>query len=149
YTIKQPTKKVWIIENGTVVATSGQVGLGQRFTDIVTRLVTNGRCKGKNPLDVGREIAAEGRKDFSNTMVQLGQCGALVGIQAKNGFCLFEFAQHDLQPELKTPQNWFVSMGSGQQILDPFLGLIRKAFFLTCSQIWGKEFSLLFGHFRM
>jgi hypothetical protein len=54
---------------------------------------------------------------------------AIIAFSASNGFNLCEFATKDFQPELKTDQMWFVSMGSGQPILDPFLGLIRKAFF--------------------
>lgn len=33
-----------------------------------------------------------------------------------------------MQPELKTTGIWYASMGSGQLIADPFLGLMRKVF---------------------
>jgi hypothetical protein len=34
----------------------------------------------------------------------------------------------DFQPEFKTDSIWFVSMGCGQPITDPFLGLMRRVF---------------------
>lgn len=132
YTIKQPTKKVWVIENCALVAGTGQVGMGQRFNDVVGKIVTNNKCKAKKPLDVSREIVTAATNDFIATKANNGEFGALVGFTASDGLNLFEFATRDLQPERKTHQNWFVSMGSGQPTLDPFLGLVRKAFFSEC-----------------
>ena len=45
---------------------------------------------------------------------------------------LVEFEVGTLQPEFKSDEGlWHVSMGSGQPIVDPFLGLMRKAFCAT------------------
>jgi len=45
---------------------------------------------------------------------------------------LYEFAVENFQPEFKVPTNWFVAMGSGQLIADPFFGLLRRTFFRNC-----------------
>jgi proteasome subunit B (beta)-like protein len=130
FTIKQKVQKAFVINDGNViVAGTGQVGMGQRFNDVVQKVFTNGRCKNKRPLDIARELSTEARKDFSTTMAHENQFGALVGFCSLKAPQLCEFAQRDFQPELKDPKMWFVSMGSGQPITDPFLGLIKKAFF--------------------
>jgi 20S proteasome alpha/beta subunit len=129
FTIKQKVQKVFVIENCAIVAGSGQVGMGQRFNDVASKVFTNNRCRTKVPLDVARELATEGCKDFANTGAQANSFGALLAFGASKDIHLCEFAQPDFQPELKTATTWFVSMGSGQPITDPFLGLMKKAFF--------------------
>jgi len=69
-----------------------------------------------------------GRNDFASTGVAQGQYGALVAFPAANKLNLCEFSPIDFQPELKTERLWYVSMGSAQPIVDPFLGLMRKVF---------------------
>ncbi len=129
FTIKQKVKKLWVAENCAIVAGTGQVGMGQRFTEIVGSTFTNNKCKNKKPLEVARELAAASHKDFVNTGAHQGQFGALVAFGASKETHLCEFATRDFQPELKNEKTWFVSMGSGQPITDPFLGLLKKAFF--------------------
>jgi 20S proteasome alpha/beta subunit len=130
FTIKQKVQKAFVISDGNViVAGTGQVGMGQRFNEVVQKTFTNGKCKTKRPLDVARELSAEARKDFHSTMAHENQFGALVGFASLKTPQLCEFATRDFQPELKDSKMWFVSMGSGQPITDPFLGLIKKAFF--------------------
>ena len=41
---------------------------------------------------------------------------------------LIEFAVNDFQPEVKTSDYWYASMGSGQAVADPLLGFIRHTF---------------------
>jgi hypothetical protein len=41
-----------------------------------------------------------------------------------------------MQPEFKTKEIWYVSMGCGQNIADPFLGLLRNVF-------WENDIPLL------
>ena len=41
---------------------------------------------------------------------------------------MIEFQVSDFQPEVKTEHLWYASMGSGQPIADPLLGLVREAF---------------------
>ncbi len=64
------------------------------------------------------------------TFLAPGQFGALVAFAAcQNAFHLCEFAMADFQPELKTADAWFVSMGTGQTITDPFFGLLKRTLF--------------------
>jgi hypothetical protein len=44
----------------------------------------------------------------------------------KDGPFLAEFATNDFQPEIKTDKLFFVSMGSGQMLADPFLAFVSK-----------------------
>ena len=128
-TIEQPTKKVIIIADKVIVAGTGQVGLGQRFNTVVERAWGEGTFKGTRiPLDIAKRLCAAGIKDFTETTVPKGQYGALVAFPCGKIFCLCEFAISDFQPELKDENIWYVSMGIGQPIADPFLGLLRRVF---------------------
>ena len=56
---------------------------------------------------------------------EYGRYGALVAVPFGRCGELIEFP-FDLQPELKTDENWYVSMGAGQAVADPLLGLDRS-----------------------
>lgn len=127
-TIEQTTKKIQILHNKIIVAGTGQIGLGQRFCDVVGRGYTDKKFIGKNAVQMASEITHLAIADFQYTGVNRGEYGALVAFQAANDIHLCEYATADLQPELKTAGIWYVSMGSGQLIADPFLGLMRKVF---------------------
>lgn len=126
-TIEQPTKKLDVIEDRVIVAGTGQVGLGQRFCDVV-RKAHNARVFTKPYMDVGRELSAMAIRDFTYTSSPKGQYGALVAFPTADKCYLCEFSVQDFQPEFKNNRIWFVSMGCGQPITDPFLGLMRKVF---------------------
>ena len=74
------------------------------------------------------KICGLARTDFASTQAPTGQYGALVAFPASHKLHLCEFSASDFQPELKTENIWYASMGSGQLIADPFLGLMRKIF---------------------
>ena len=127
-TIEQPVQKIDIIDNHVIVAGTGQVGLGQRFKSIVEKGWSN-KVFQKDYLDVGKSIAGETIKDFASTNVQRNQYGALLAFPSKNNHYLCEFSCMDFQPEFKEIKKiWYVSMGSGQRIADPFLGFLRTTF---------------------
>ncbi len=129
-TIEQKTNKIEIIDEKIIVAGTGQVGIGQRFCDIV-KIASKEHVFDKTPIGVGKELSSRGIKDFQYTFIQPGQYGALVAYVSKGSFHLCEFAVTNFQPELKTKESklWFVSMGCGQFITDPFLGFMRRVFF--------------------
>lgn len=128
-TIEQQIKKVCVIDNHLIVAGTGQVGLGQRFQAIVEQYWNEKKFRDKSTINTVKELSALGIKDFASTNVKMGQYGALLAFAADGTFSLCEFALNDFQPELKTTDSlWYVSMGSGQPITDPFLGLMRKVF---------------------
>lgn len=128
-TIEQSTsRKIDVFESSVIVAGTGQVGLGQRFCAQVEALVTAKKHSGLSPVDVGKLFAAAGTNDFMQTNTPRGQYGALVAFRTRKDLHLCEFATNDFQPELKTADIWYASMGNGQAIADPFLGLMRKVF---------------------
>jgi hypothetical protein len=128
-TIEQAVQKLFVIEGRYLVAGTGEVGLAQRFNAIVAKAHSdNIFCKGSH-IDAGKELCLRTRQDFGSTGVQPGVFGGLVAYLFHKEVHLCEFALKDLQPEWKEGKMWFTSMGSGQMITDPFLGLLRKVFF--------------------
>ena len=127
-TIEQRVKKVEIV-GGAIVAGTGEVGLGQRFNAIVAKGCADNLFR-KPPVEIGKSLSASARKDFAETGLTGGQIGfgALVAFACNGKPCLCEIQTGSLQPELKTEGLWYVSMGSGQPIADPFLGFIREVF---------------------
>lgn len=127
-TIEQPVKKLDVIESQIIVAGTGQVGMGQRFCGIVKTTYDEKIFSQKPHLDVGRILSKKAISDFVETGAKQGAYGALVAYSHGNQFYLCEFAVADFQPEFKTNSMFFVSMGCGQSITDPFLGLMRRIF---------------------
>lgn len=126
-TIEQQTKKIDIVNDSVIVAGTGQVGLGQRFGYIVKQCWDD-KVFQKPYQEVGRTLCEETRKNFASTGVSHGEYGALVAYGSGSGFYLCEFSVQDFQPEFKDKKIWYVSMGSGQLIIDPFLGFLREIF---------------------
>lgn len=127
-TIEQTARKVEIIEGCMIVAGTGQVGLGQRFCHQLTQAYQQKKFSGGNHIDMGKTMSKLAIEDFASTHANKGQYGALVAFVSKHEPHLCEFAVDDFQPEIKTEHIWYASMGSGQAIADPFLGLMRKVF---------------------
>lgn len=127
-TIEQTTKKIEIVDGKIIVAGTGQIGLGQRFCHQVEQGWKNGVFKSLEAIPMATKICGLAGKDFASTQASQGQYGALVAFPADHKLHLCEFATSDFQPELKTDNIWYTSMGSGQLIADPFLGLMRKVF---------------------
>ena len=126
-TIEQPTTKIEIVFDQIVIAGTGQIGLGQRFCRLFNTSWGEAAKVGDG-VDACRKMCEFAINDFASTRVEKGQYGALVAFPFKGEFKLCEFAARDLQPELKTDKLWYVSMGSGQLIVDPFLALMRRVF---------------------
>lgn len=137
-TVEQETKKIDIIADKIIVAGTGQIGLGQRFCFQVEQAWSNGKFKSKAPIEMATQMCQLGIQDFASTHVDKGQYGALVAFPAAHKINLCEFSTTDFQPELKTERLWYASMGSGQPIVDPFLGLMRDVFWAagppTCQE---------------
>jgi 20S proteasome alpha/beta subunit len=126
-TIEQTGKKIHVIADKILVAGTGELGLGQRFCAQVKAAHDGSHFKGQR-TDVGRTLCAMGVNDFAQTKAPMGAYGALVAFPLNNAFELCEFQVSNFQPEFKTDDIWYVSMGSGQPIADPCLGFIRQAF---------------------
>lgn len=128
--------KIFVSNKRLIAATTGEVGLAQRFERVVRDIETTEpkdtklkRPSALSPTDAGKRIAAAAINDFIETRAQPGALGALVALVCDKKPTLIEFSGTHFQPELKTQRLWFASLGSGQPIVDPFLGLMRKIFF--------------------
>lgn len=145
-TIEQPCKKIEIIDDHIIITGTGQIGLGQRFTEIVDTYWKQNGFRDKSDVHACKELCALGIKDFISTNVPKGAYGSLMAFAANGRFNLCEFAVDDFQPELKTNNIWYVAMGSGQNIGDPFLGLIRRIFWKDAPpKISGGIFAVLWA----
>jgi hypothetical protein len=126
-TIEQPTReKIQIITNDVLLAGTGQVGMGQRFKFEVEQ--HRDYLKDPHAINGVRRLCHAATENFISTNAEKGQYGAILAFYANGTFHLCEFGIADFQPELKTMENWFVSMGCGQPIADPFLALLHKIF---------------------
>ena len=129
-TIEQKINKIRIIGDRVIVAGAGEVGLGQRFDAVVQSAWDHKDNQFNNPpLEVGKFLARHALVDFKSTFVAERKFGALVAFPTGGKSYLCEFLVDGFQPELKTNDSlWYVSMGSGQLIIDPFLGFMRGVF---------------------
>ncbi|MBI3169598.1 MAG: hypothetical protein HYZ22_14030 [Chloroflexi bacterium] len=124
--MEQPIEKIEVIRNHVIVAGTGQIGLGQRFCAIVKKHWDDKQFKGD--IETCKTLSRLAIDDFIYTQAKMGSYGALVAFPAEKKPALCEFAVSDFQPEIKTEKIWYVSMGSGQPITDPFLAFIREIF---------------------
>jgi 20S proteasome alpha/beta subunit len=148
-TIEQPAQKVFLIGADMIYAITGSLGLGQRFEFILEQVRNDKQWGSSHAVGLGTSICQNMMNDMARTQVQKGTFGALVAFHCKNGFRLCEFASADFQPEFKTPKSWFVSMGSGQPITDPFLGLLGRTLFRDSQPRLKKASSPSIGHSTM
>ena len=128
-TIEQPYySKIDILDNHIIVAGTGEIGLGQRFAYEVDKLWRGKSFSGKSVVEIGALIAQNTLNNFISTHVQPGQYGALAAVPCGKSAELIEFGVATFQPEFKTVDNWYASMGSGQMVADPLRGFVRKVF---------------------
>lgn len=124
-----PVTKVRIVAQSVVFASTGAGGLAQRFAEVLQATTAPTTFRNKNAHEAGKAIASAAIAEFSSTNCPKGQFGALVGFKCASGFCLCEYPPTDFQPEWKTAELWFASMGAGQPITDPFLAFLKKVLF--------------------
>ena len=139
--LKLASDKIVIVGARVIVAGTGQIGLGQRFAEQVKQ-AHDAKLFQKSSIEVAKELAALGRKDFAQTGASMGTYGALVGAPADGAGQLIEFAIADFQPELKNGKIHFVAMGSGQMLAEPFMSFVDRTFWKSQAP---KVKSALFG----
>ena len=127
YTVEHPGQKIDIICDQIIVAGTGAKGLGQRFVGLISDAWAERVLISKSPIEVGRMIAERSVKNFATTQAPKNY-GALVAFPGKHKAELCEFEYGNLQPELKTDDSWYVSMGVAQTVADTLLGLARETF---------------------
>lgn len=126
-TIEQPTDKLYLIADRMILASTGELGYGQRFSEVIKNINQQDGFRG-SPVEIGKRLSREFIEDLRYTYVQPGGFGALVAFAIENAFQLCEFSGASFQPELKTARLWYCSMGAAQHITDPFLAFIRNVF---------------------
>ena len=134
-TIEQHTeRKIETIDDQVIVAGTGYVGHAQRFCRVVKQQFRKGEFKGKNGEDIAKLLSAGGVNDFCQTIpephIRSIDFSALVAYMAGGTPFLCELpGKIGFQPEIKLPEDlWFTSAGSGQQLTDPFLALLRQIY---------------------
>ena len=133
-TVEQPTsQKLSIHGKKVIVAGSGPVGLLQRYRGVVGDMWAQKKLSGADVQTVGNELSAGGQKEFARTGIENPniELSALVALPVNHRPVLYELPgnRQYFQPEVKEESDlWYVSMGSGQPIVDPFLGFLRTVF---------------------
>ena len=136
--------KIEVHGGNVITATTGSVGLAQRFNRRIKGVVNKGDIvKGNDPVEIGTALAELAIGDFRRTPSvtqnhpELGWgLGALIALPINQKPELFEFDPVQFSPERKGDPDTergdrsprYVSMGSGQNIADPFLGLVYHVF---------------------
>ena len=128
-TIEQPAQKVFLTRPDVLFAGCGSVGCVQRFHAYLERFRPILNLPKEKGLEIAKRITKAMIEDLEATSCPRNTFAALVAFPSSQGLQLCEFEPEYLQPELKTENLWFVSMGSGQPITDPFLGMMRRVFF--------------------
>jgi hypothetical protein len=125
--LRLSTDKIAIVDGRVIVAGTGQIGLGQRFTEIIRK--AHSEKKFQLPkVELGRYIASAANSDFASTGATKGSYGALLGAPVAHTGELIEFAVSDMQPEIKDKNLSFVAMGSGQLLAEPFISFVSRVF---------------------
>lgn len=130
-TIEQRTEKLDIVGEEIILAGAGHLGLRQRFRDIVEDGWRKGLLKKSRPIELGKYFSAATVQDFASTRAPQGAFGAMLAFPCQNRPFLCTFDPEHLQPELIEERLWYDSMGSAKPITDPFLALMRRAFWTT------------------
>jgi 20S proteasome alpha/beta subunit len=140
-TIRQPTTKLEILKENSVIGVSGPVGLGQQYSGELLKLLESkefDRGTGQSAMSkmqrAFRAHCEEAFKGANMAMQGLGQVAlqsaiatTLVALPVAGVPRLFQFDQQ-CAPEEATESLPFVAIGSGQSIADPFLAFLRRIF---------------------
>jgi len=138
-TAQQPIKKLYTLKDKIVMGVSGPVGLGQLLKGKMESLWDANTFSGKRPHE-GMSLISQGFREYIMPELQVAQVArnaigsaglssavshSLVAVPISRELCLFQFDQQGA-PEQTTEELPFTSIGSGQPIADPFLGLLRR-----------------------
>ncbi|MFY9824020.1 MAG: hypothetical protein WAM82_21760 [Thermoanaerobaculia bacterium] len=131
HTIEQRTEKLDIVGTEIILAGTGSLGLRQRFRDIIEDALANDLLRKSRPIELGKYFSATALQDFGSTRAPMGTFGAMLAFSCQNAPYICTFDPEYFQPELIETRLWYDSMGSAKPITDPFLALMRKAFWTS------------------
>lgn len=123
--------KIRIFDNRIICAATGAVGLSQRLM-VHVEAALNGGVFANLPLhectaNISKRFIADCQGSMTPFHHQYGYgCGALIAGHIKGAPRLIEFGITDFQAELKDGNLFFVSMGSGQTLAEPFMAFVAR-----------------------
>jgi hypothetical protein len=123
--------KIRIFPDGVIMAATGAVGFSQRLTHHIEQAISGHVFRNLSAHDCTVNISKRLLTDFQNSLVQSYQpqglrFGALLAAAIKGEPCLIEYGTTDFQPEIKQDKLFYVSMGSGQVLAEPFLAFVSR-----------------------
>jgi hypothetical protein len=123
--------KIKIFGDQVIVACTGAIGYAQRLHEHIEAALKGGVFTNFAVRECTTNVSKRFLSDLAGSMASSNSqngigFGALIAAALKDGPFLAEFAANDFQPELKTEKLFFVSMGSGQVLADPFLAFVSK-----------------------
>jgi hypothetical protein len=106
------------------------VGLAQRVKIIADDMWNKKQFTGSG-MSTATTLAGRALTDFGSSLLQKHpqhgiNFGALLAMVVEDVPYLVEFGSTDFQPELKQDNLFYVSMGSGQMLADPFLAFVKR-----------------------
>ena len=139
-TVRQPVRKLSIIEDKIIMGTSGPVGLGQRLADEMSAVWRSQALLNKSPeaamahlrveffnkhISVEMQAASMARNVIGAAAQASAVTQTVLALPLRKRLCLIQF-DHQGAPELATTDLPFIAIGSGQPIADPFLAFLRR-----------------------
>lgn len=127
----QANSKIRIFDGKVIVAATGAVGYSQRLDVHVQEAMTGGVFNQAKLRECTANISRRLLTDFEQSKVQfhphhgLGFGALIAAVHAGQPF-LVEYDTAKFQPEIKEGNLFFVSMGSGQMLADPFLAFVAR-----------------------
>jgi len=122
--------KIRIFAGNIIVAASGPIGHCQRLHNHVEDAISGGVFRNLSLREATTNISRRVLTDFQSSFVPTYgndglRFGALIGAVNKIDPFLAEYSSIDFQPEIKHDL-FYVSMGSGQLLADPFLAFVNR-----------------------
>lgn len=125
-----PMDKIAIIGNKAILAGTGAMGLGQRFESIIETHIGKKTFATNSMVEACRVVAHEAMNNFLSTGAATPQkgpsYGSMLAVASESQGQLVEFEYGTFQPEIKKGKLFSVSMGSGQQLAEPFLAFVSR-----------------------
>ncbi|MER9949947.1 hypothetical protein [Mesorhizobium sp. M0047] len=126
----QTNGKIQILSDQVIVAATGAIGFSQRLNFHVEQAIKGDVFKNLKINECTTNISKRFLTDCAGSMVQQSSrglgFGALLAAFIQGEPRLIEYGTQDFQPEIKKDALFFVSMGSGQMLADPFLAFISR-----------------------
>lgn len=123
--------KIQIFRDKIIVAATGAVGFSQRLSAHVEEAIAGNVFSMQKRRECVANISQRLLTDFEKSKVRyqaqggLG-FGALVAAVHNDEPFLCEYGTTDFQPEIKDGRLFFVAMGSGQMLAEPFLAFVSR-----------------------